>query len=160
MTINNRQIAWFINIVGAITTLILAWQVVRFCLGEIGAPLADCAVTILKTIQPLPNSGELRSFLELCLKGIYFITGISMWFIAAIIVKNWSGVLARIVEVGYTQYKLEVDQAAAEHKRLQEIERSRSIRQLVQRKSRVVTDDKSLIVFVTIFIGIIILSLF
>ncbi|MFJ4294107.1 hypothetical protein ACIP1U_30745 [Cupriavidus sp. NPDC089707] len=148
---NNRVFAAsLIRLVVFIAALIVAWQAVRFCQGDIGAPGFDQILAIMDAaLGPQRSSGPINWLAQV----FHYIGGICLWVgLASLVVSVGSGA-ARIVEVGFKQYMAECKEAAEEASRRQKIEATRERRREQRRKAQ---QSKASFGFGTLVLGVII----
>lgn len=107
-------IRWLSN--GA--TLVVMWQVVRFCQGNVDAPLIDLLSAMTFGQPPsLKTPGDfvvMGSFFAWCNNVMYYAGGVGFWLFAAVLVKASGWTFARIVEIGFDAYKAEVEEGRRE----------------------------------------------
>ena len=127
---------------GIAGTLTLLWQVVRFCKGEVGAPLVDQVIAVaelfVNRLFPAAANGDPSSVvivLDLMGQAFYYLYGIAAWVLIAAIALRSSTAIARIVAVGFREYRAEVLAAWAKDARRARITSKRE-RRLELRKQR------------------------
>lgn len=107
---NRKTISNIVGLVGCIASLAVGWQAVRFCQGDIGAPLLDLFNSVWH--KPKDVDGSLFSPLGTLALGFYYIGGISHWIALGGLGLYLSETCRRIVEVGWTQYRSEEREAS------------------------------------------------
>lgn len=129
-------------VAGIAGTLTLLWRAVRFCKGEVGAPLVDQAIAVanllVKLLYPAISNGDPppgEIMFDLIGQAFYYLFGIAAWLLIAAIALRSSIAIARIVAVGFRQYCAEVSAARAEDARRARITSARK-RRLELRKQR------------------------
>ncbi|WP_041494486.1 hypothetical protein [Burkholderia sp. KJ006] len=137
---NARKFAGaIVHVAGVAGTLTLLWQVVRFCKGEVGAPIVDQFLTYADRLFPtaVPNGDPSTVLVVFGMLGnvFYYLFGIAAWVILAALASRSSEAIARIVAVGFRQYFAEVAAAWARDARRARIMTERE-RRLEQRRQR------------------------
>lgn len=158
---DNKTAANAIRIIGVTACLATAWQAVRFCHGNIGAPVVDQVNYVMMeqfgrdaSSLPAESGGVLTWIVSMLSTGYYYVLGVLVWLLLAALVMNLFGACARIAEVGFDQYSAESKAAAEANRRLAEhnaeIERRRELR----RKRREALRPKSSFSFGAVLLGI------
>lgn len=111
---HKKHIALALRIATWTASVAVAWQAVRFCQGEVGAPVVDLLLNAIRaTLEPLPAAagpnGEIFGWMH---KIFYYLSGVSLWLALASIVRSSGWALSRIVEVGLARYRTEMGDAA------------------------------------------------
>lgn len=125
-----------VSLVALVISLTAAWQAVRFCQGNIGAPVFDQLYAFIQeatgnTGTAAPDLSRLSYWLG---RLYYYLGGILTWLGIAAFVATGGKAAARIVEVGFDQYRAERREAIQEAQRLAEIEAARERRRELRRK--------------------------
>ncbi|CAH0356095.1 hypothetical protein [Aquabacterium sp. CECT 9606] len=122
---------WLARMLGMVTTalsLLALYQTVRFCQGQIGAPGFDQINAAMQSVLGQVDVDKTDSVFALVNRGIHYLFGVMTWIIWATLISAVGSTVARIVEVGFVQYRLECKQAAEEEARLDKIETRRERR--------------------------------
>lgn len=101
----NARAIYFVSYVAAIA---VAWQSVRFCQGNIGAPGIDQFFSLMQHIVgSQPDTDEFSSSMQGLVvfsgwvnKSFYYLGGVFVWVVLAKITHACGWTLGRIVEVG------------------------------------------------------------
>lgn len=123
----------------------IAWQAVNFCHGESQIPFLA---------KPVMGS----SIFSALLLPLYYVQGIVLWVAAGSMVMLLGMGAARIIAVGYHQFRIEIRESWAEEQRLAQIERCRQKRRELRQKLKQEKQGSS--ATGTFIIGAIIGSLF
>jgi hypothetical protein len=115
-TMNRERAAKLVTVLGVVAMLGVAWQAVRFAIGDIGNPISPVYKFIALTLH---ETGELPSVITSSpfstesltiywpLSFMIWCIGFSVWLVAATIVGHIGQVAARVVLVGWRQYRAE-----------------------------------------------------
>ncbi|RQU83926.1 hypothetical protein [Burkholderia cenocepacia] len=131
-----------VHAAGLAGTLTLLWQVVRFCKGEVGAPIVDQFIGIAGRVFPAVQNGDPSAVASTVVvvfgmlgNVFYYLFGIAAWVVLAVMASRSSEMIARIVAVGFRPYCAEVAAAWAQDARRARImsERERRIEARRQR---------------------------
>lgn len=164
--ISRAQIAWVISSLACIAAIAVAWQAVRFCQGDIGAPGIDQFIAVLHESFGEPSTtvsgigGIIQAGLAWLSQAYYYMGGIGVWIGLALFVSSLGAATARIVEVGFAQYMAECKSAQEEAARMAKIEAARERRREFRRKRREKLHPKSSFGFGTLLLGFLIGKLF
>ncbi|HGO6075402.1 TPA: hypothetical protein ACK3Q6_008060 [Burkholderia cepacia] len=150
-----RLIASVMESAGAAAGLVVMWQAVRFCKGEIGAPFVDWYFRRLTEFFGGPLDPE--SPITWLSTGIHYLLGVTVWCWLGLLVLAIMRDGARIYMVGYKQYREEARAAAEEERRLARIEAARERRRELRRRA---SGEKSGLSVTSIVLGVIIGSIF
>lgn len=105
-----KMTAWIVSVVTPILSLIVLWQAFRFCQGEIGAPIVDQINALMQSYAGNTDINE-NPVIYFIGRGYYFAVGIMVWCMFACMVFAFGSAMARIIEVGYKQYRMECKDA-------------------------------------------------
>jgi hypothetical protein len=151
------QIARSIYVASALLSLCVAWQIVLFWMGRIGAPLVDqLAQAAHWPMQPESATTAPAVWLAYWYRGMYLLLGAAVWAMLAHFVYAIGCTFGALVEVGVTQYRREVKEAQRWRARDRAIERRREMRDEARRRAAEEIAPKSRFSFTTLLIGIVI----
>lgn len=141
-----EMVASILRTGGAIVSLVLMWQSVRFCMGKIGAPGVDYLFASIE---------ESHTFvlIDWYTTAVHYIAGFTVWIGIGVTVGIVTDAAARIVVVGFNQFFEEQLAAEKEARRLERIQAIRERRRELRRKA---SESKSGIGIATLIIGIVI----
>lgn len=172
---NKKYVAKALEVIGGLLGLVVAYQAIRFCQGEIGAPILDQAIQYVA--RPFAatldqqlgtqffsqwanlgtNSADLSVWAAAWVqKGVYYLLGIFVWLQLGLLVQSCARAAARIYVVGFDQYCDEVRTARAEAERQHRIYAARERRRELQRKQREAEQPRSGFSMTTLVAGIVI----
>lgn len=107
-----------VKVVTGIAALAVAWQAIRFCLGDIGnvtTPVFEAVGHAMGTAYGQPETVDhfnpLASMAELGLGLIQWLMGFVVWIFAAVAVVGIGNTIARVLTVGWHQYRIEQREA-------------------------------------------------
>ncbi|CZZ74151.1 hypothetical protein [Enterobacter hormaechei] len=111
-----------INAVSLVAMLAVMWQAVRFVMGDIGNPVAPVFEFVIHTMREgagLPSEapasvlsgGPFRGLLEGFQSLMTWAFGFAIWLVAALIVGHSGKAAARVVLIGWQQYRAEQREA-------------------------------------------------
>nr|AGH89385.1 hypothetical protein [uncultured bacterium] len=133
-----------IHIVSVVAMLAVAWQAIRFAMGDIGNVTLPVFELFDHTMQTMTsNSGEQESrpvfspfveLSELLRAGAVWVAGFMVWLMAAVIVGKLGEVAARVAAVGWKQYRTEAREAAEAARIAQERQAAKDRRRELRRK--------------------------
>ncbi|WP_155625263.1 hypothetical protein [Burkholderia vietnamiensis] len=174
-----EYVAKTIEIIGALSSLVVAYQAVRFCQGAIGAPILDQVIEYFGRPFSVALDRELDTrFFSLMLhpdtkapdlfvwlaawiqKGLYYLLGIFVWLGLGLLWQSCWRAAARIYVVGFYQYCDEVRTARAEAERERRIDEARERRRELRRKQGDAVHPNSGFSVATLVAGIIIGAFF
>ncbi|RTL35161.1 MAG: hypothetical protein EKK53_24970 [Burkholderiales bacterium] len=160
----NTFAARSINAIFLLASLVVAWQAVRFGFGEIGAPVVDqlqeAAQSAFGVAQPPAEPGPLEALAAWPARAAYFVCGVAVWLVAALLVLGTGQSLARIAEVGLGQYLAESRERAAEEARLDRIRDERQRRRATRQARRAAEKGDSSVGLAALVIGFFIGKMF
>lgn len=152
---HKKLIAGAMELSGAIACLVVMWQAVRFCKGEIGAPVVDWYFGRMADFFGGPLYPD--SPITWLLTGIHYVLGVAVWcWIGALVLATMRDG-ARIYMVGYKQYREEARAAAEKERGRARIEAARERRRELRRRASGVKSGLSV---TSIVLGVIIGSIF
>ena len=103
-----------VKVLSVIGALAVAWQAVRFCLGDIGnvtMPVFEAMRHFMDTTygqpEPIDHFNPLAYMAELGLGFVQWLMGAAVWIIAAAAVAGVGNTLAHVLTVGRHQYRIE-----------------------------------------------------
>lgn len=102
--------AWIVSVLTPILSYTVLWQAFRFCQGEIGAPIVDQISALMQSYAAPVDINE-NPVIYFISRGYYFAVGITVWCMIACMVFAVGSAMARIIEVGYKQYRTECKEA-------------------------------------------------
>jgi len=109
-----------IRIAGSIASLAVLWQVVRLCQGSFQVPGVEEFTTSLSQFAGPPDSTSFFGGITTWLwKAWSFLFSLVLIAYAANLIGNVGNACARIVEVGFDQYRAEVREAEEQARRAQ-----------------------------------------
>jgi hypothetical protein len=127
-----RYLAGFIRLASCLLGVAIAWQAVRFCLGEVGNPLVDVMRAVFGASFTESRDGTAEIFRWT--PTFDLLLGIATWLAAAVLVMALGCMLARTLEVGWRQVLIEEREYRAEVRRIAKIEPSRERKLELRRK--------------------------
>lgn len=133
----------------------VAWQAVRFCQGEIGAPIWDQLMDVLRSPHAAVE-GPIAAPLAWLERAYYYVGGVTVWVGLATFVRGVGGNLSRIVEVGWTEFLHESKAASAERDRWAQVQADRGRRRDQRRKLDGAKRPRPAVSWGTLIVGIII----
>jgi hypothetical protein len=114
----NKTIAKIIRTAFFLAFWITLWQVVRLFQGHIGAPGFDQIQVIAHSTGQIIFGNSTDTTLSPVAAGIlrviYYLWGLFVWTVLAVLVWNFGDAVARMVEVGFKQYMTERKEAKRE----------------------------------------------
>lgn len=103
-----------VKVVTGIAALAVAWQAIRFCLGDIGnvtMPVFEAMRHFMDTTygqpKPVDHFNPLAYTAELGLGLVQWLMGFAVWIVAAAAVAGAGNTLARVLTVGLHRYRIE-----------------------------------------------------
>ncbi|EML1601341.1 MULTISPECIES: hypothetical protein [Burkholderia] len=132
-----------IHVAGAVSGLTLMWHAVRFCRGEVGAPIVDQVRAMIERGAPdWPIAPSLRGLIVIdwVSQLYYYLLGVVAWISLGALALLISQAVSRIVLVGFKQFLDEEKAAREEDARIAKIEAARARRRELRRK---LTEPKS-----------------
>lgn len=158
---NKEVAAKVIRIAATITGLIVMWQAVRFCQGQITAPGVVLIFTVVSDIVGAPittadTTNPLQWIAGALKLTFHYLGGIAIWICLGALVLSLGSSLARIVEIGFKQYMAECKDAQEEARRLAKIDADRERRRELRRKRREALQPKASFGFGSLLLGILI----
>ncbi|EAQ2882453.1 hypothetical protein EGE62_22700 [Salmonella enterica] len=113
---NRKACGKAINVFSSVGGLVVAWQAIRFAMGDIGNVTIPVFEWLANTTQPQgsvtpADATGLLSMTNFMQSIIWWIMGFSVWLIAATVVSGLGNVAARIATVGWQQYLTEQREA-------------------------------------------------
>lgn len=131
-----------LHVASIAAALTVAWQGVRYIMGDIGnviAPVWEFVAHVLREGAGMPPDAGSHNPLSELLSGFVFIVksfaGFAVWLLAAMVVGNLLGDTARVVEIGWDQFRAERreirEAAKIEHDRQMAKDRRRELRRKV-----------------------------
>ncbi|KVW77432.1 hypothetical protein [Burkholderia ubonensis] len=115
-----KYAAAIIDIAGAAASLAVMWQAVRFCRGEVSAPIVDQVAAMAEALFPAVPNGDpppATVVFGWIGQGFHYLYGIAVWILLGYIVSCGMRAIARIVAVGFRQYRAEKSAAFVEDAR-------------------------------------------
>lgn len=118
--------------VGVAGALVLLWQAVRFCQGQVDAPALDTFRALVSQVTggrpTLGDAMPLHWISWACAELLVFVAGVGEWIILAGVFAAACRAVARIVEVGWAQYRAEEGARTATDRRVEAYRQRRELR--------------------------------
>ncbi|HFG3220798.1 TPA: hypothetical protein ACGGJZ_003512 [Escherichia coli] len=138
------KIAMAVHTVSVVAMLAVAWQAVRFAMGDIGNVTLPVFELFDHGVQSMASDstehvsgsgfspfGDLSDMLR---AGVVWFAGFMVWLMAAVIVGELGKVAARVAAVGWHQYRAEAREAAEAARIAQERQAAKDRRRELRRK--------------------------
>ncbi|MEX3557340.1 MAG: hypothetical protein VB135_02580 [Burkholderia sp.] len=130
-----------VKVVAGIAALAVAWQAVRFCLGDIGnvtTPVFEAVRQAMSAAyglpEPVDHFNPLASIAELGSGLIQWLMGFAFWLVAAAAVACTGDTIARVLAVGWHQYRTEQREAREAARIAEERQAAKDRRRELRRK--------------------------
>ncbi|MBV6867885.1 hypothetical protein [Xanthomonas euvesicatoria] len=118
------KLAMAIHGVSAVAMLAVAWQAVRFIMGDIGNVTLPVFELFGQSVQSsAPGFLALDSLSDMLRTGLVWFAGCMVWLMAAVVVGELGKVAARVAAVGWHQYLAEAREATEAAKDRRELRR-------------------------------------
>lgn len=138
------KIAMAIHAVSVAAMLAVAWQAVRFAMGDIGNVTLPVFELFDHGVQSMasdsaehasgPGFSPLGDLPDIMRAGVVWFAGFMVWLMAAVIVGELGKVAARVTAVGWHQYRTEAREAAEAARIAQERQAAKDRRRELRRK--------------------------
>ncbi|MBU9366368.1 hypothetical protein [Burkholderia multivorans] len=153
-----KNISNAINFAAVLAAIAVLWQAVRFCEGKIGMPL-PLEVIGINLANNLANAAfhdvHAVASPSFIFTAWHYVIGVALWVMVAAAMLSGAESLARIVEVGWQQYRAEMKLEAEEYARQAKINAARERRREFRNRKKA-----SGLSFGTLIVGIIVGSIF
>ncbi|ECX0143207.1 hypothetical protein AOZ84_20450 [Salmonella enterica subsp. enterica serovar Newport] len=133
-----------VHAVSVVAMLAVAWQAVRFIMGDIGNVTLPVFELIEHGVQGMtsdsgrpssaPEFSPLGGLPDMLRAGVVWFAGCMVWLMAAVIVGELGKVAARVAAVGWHQYRAEAQEAAEAARIAQERQAAKDRRRELRRK--------------------------
>ncbi|ELH0920364.1 hypothetical protein ROT28_004603 [Salmonella enterica] len=138
------KIAMGIHAVSVVAALAVAWQAVRFAMGDIGNVTLPVFELLGHGVQSMasdsaqqssgPGFSPLGDLFDMMRAGVVWLAGFMAWLMVAVIVGELGKVAARVAAVGWHQYRTEAREAAEAARIAQERQAAKDRRRDLRRK--------------------------
>ncbi|ELO8195543.1 hypothetical protein R0U17_004417 [Salmonella enterica] len=134
-------VAKTINAVSLVAMLAVAWQAVRFAMGDIGNVIAPVFELFEQAMRPgidasasAPELTLFSSVSELATASVKWVFGFVVWLFAAGALMSFGQAAARVATVGWHQYRVEVREAREAARIAHERQTAKARRRELRRK--------------------------